>query len=250
MAKKRKSEEEHVNHERWLVSYADFITVLMIFFVVLYSMSQIDVAKYQQVATSLNTALGDGSGKNIIGTDQPNITDGKVTPIPEVTQMENAKKETDKYLKEAGLSGKVGTSIEERGLVISLQDTLIFQSGSATIEPAQREILIKLGNILKDMPNYIRIEGHTDNVPIKNATYTSNWELSAIRACNIVEVLINDGKLSPSKISASNFGENRPIADNKTLEGRAKNRRVDIVILNSKYNETEKNTDPKVDVKR
>lgn len=247
MARKRKGEEKHANHERWLVSYADFITVLMIFFIVMYSMSKVDTVKYQQVAASLNAALGGGSGQNIIGTTQPNITEGKVTPIPEAVQMEEAKQQTDEYIKEAGLSGKVGTNIEERGLVISLQDTLIFGSGSATIEPNQRAILNKLGNILKDMPNYIRVEGHTDNVPIKNSTFSSNWQLASVRASNIVEVLINDSKLSPSKMSAGGYGENRPVADNATAEGKSKNRRVDIVILNSKYNEAENNSGAKVD---
>ncbi|MEG0371165.1 MAG: OmpA family protein [Clostridium sp.] len=163
--------------------------------------------------------------------------------------MEEAKTEVDEYLDKEGLSAKVESNIDERGLVISLQDTLIFDSGSAGIKPVQREMISKIGKILKDMPNYIRIEGHTDNIPIKNSEFSSNWRLSSVRASNIVEVLIAESKITPTKISALGYGENRPVASNSTVDGQSKNRRVDIVILNSKYNETEQNSGPKVDAK-
>lgn len=242
MGKKRKKEEGHVNHERWLVSYADFITVLMIFFVVMYSISRVDTVKYAQLASSLNSALGGGGGKNIVGVDKPNPSQGTVSPITEAQKMEEAKMQTDEFLKKEELADKVETSIDDRGLVISLQDTLIFGSGSAAIEPAQKQIIAKIGEILNSMPNYVRVEGHTDNIPIKNSQFSSNWQLSVVRASNIAEVLISDGKVASNRISALGYADNRPVEDNSTPEGKAKNRRVDIVILNSKYNETEKNT--------
>ncbi|MEF9952122.1 MAG: flagellar motor protein MotB [Clostridium sp.] len=243
---RKKKEESHVNHERWLITYADLITLLMVFFIIMYSMGRVDAEKYQQLANSLNVAFT-GGGKSPIGTDKPPITDGNVKPIPEVQQMENAKEEVDEYLKGEGLSNKVNTNIDERGLVISLQDTVIFDSGSAVVRDDQATTLIKIGNILKKMPNYIRIEGHTDNVPIKNTIFSSNWDLSAMRASNMVEILVTSSGITPSKISAMGYGEYRPVANNKDVVGRSKNRRVDIVILNSKYNETEKNTGPKID---
>ncbi|KMT23363.1 flagellar motor protein MotB [Clostridium cylindrosporum] len=243
MSRKRHKEEGHPNHERWLVSYADFITVLMIFFIVMFSMSQVNATKYKQLAASLNDALG--GGKSIIGSDKPPLTNENVAPIPEVKQMEEAKKEVEEYLKNEGLTGKVKVSIDDRGLVISLQDTLIFDSGSAIVKPTHRQTLAKIGIALKKMPNFIRVEGHTDNIPIKNSQFSSNWQLSAVRAANIVEVIINDSKISPNIISALGYGENRPVAPNSSSTERAKNRRVDIVLLKSKYNETEKNSSTK-----
>ncbi|MEF9933833.1 MAG: flagellar motor protein MotB [Clostridium sp.] len=243
---RKKKEESHVNHERWLITYADLITLLMVFFIIMYSMGRMDIQKYQQLATSLNVAFT-GGGKSPIGTEKPPISEGGIVVIPEAKQMENAKKEVDEYLKGEGLSNKVETNIDERGLVISLQDTVIFDSGSAAVKPQQAETLVKIGSILKKMPNYIRVEGHTDNVPIKNTKFSSNWQLSSVRASNMVEILVAKSLIAPSKISAMGYGEYRPVSDNSTIQGRSKNRRVDIVILNSKYNETEKNSGPKVD---
>lgn len=244
MKKRRKKDEGHPNHERWLLSYVDFITVLMIFFIVMYAMSTVDATKYQKLSQSLNDALG--GGKSLIGSELPPISVGDPNAMPEVKQMEDIKAKVDEYLKENGLAGKVNTNIDERGLVISLQDTVLFASGSDKVEDSQRVIISKIGAILKDTSNYIRVEGHTDNVPIRNAKFSSNWMLSSARSCNVVEVLITDSKISETRLSSLGYGEHRPIADNATVEGKAKNRRVDVIVLNSKYNETEHNTNKKV----
>lgn len=244
MKKRRKKDESHPNHERWLLSYVDFITVLMIFFIVMYALSTVDAAKYQQLSSSLNDALG--GGKSIIGSELPPISVGEPRPIPEVQRMEDVKAQVDEFLKENGLSGKVNTNIDERGLVISLQDTVLFASGSDKVEDSQRGIISKIGTILKDTSNFIRVEGHTDNVPIKNAKFSSNWMLSSARSCNVVEVLISDSKISETRLSSLGYGEHRPISSNSTTEGKAKNRRVDIIVLSSKYNETEHNTNKEV----
>jgi chemotaxis protein MotB len=242
---KKHHDESHENHERWLLTYADLITLLMIFFVVMYSMSKLDVAKYAALAQSLSLTMG--GGKNIIGDNsptpintQPNLTELEQVAT-EQKQLSQIKEQVDKYLKYNGLENSVVTEIDERGLVVRLKDSILFDSGKAYIKDEYKEKFIKLGKILSKINRYIRVEGHTDNVPIKNSNFSSNWQLSAIRATNVVELLISQAGIPADKISALGYGEFRPVASNNTPEGRAKNRRVDIIILNSKFNQVENN---------
>ena len=144
-------------------------------------------------------------------------------------------------IKNLGLEDSVSTTIEERGLVISFNDSIFFDSAKADIKENMKTKLVALSEILNKIDNYVRVEGHTDNIPIKNEFYNSNWQLSSIRASNVVEFLIEYGSVSPDRLSAVGYGEYRPISDNNTEEGRAKNRRVDILILNNKYDNIENN---------
>ncbi len=231
------------NSQRWLLTYVDLITLLMIFFVVMYAMSNVNATKYSQLSNSLKVAMG--GGKSIIGTsDAPSIsnsTQAVDTAIVEQDKLENVKKQLDKYLKDNNMSNEVTSKVEERGLVVSLNDTLFFDSAQAVIKPESQKKLIEMGKILNQLGNYIRIEGHTDNVPINNSEFSSNWQLSAIRATNVTELLINKAGIAPERLSSVGYGEYRPIADNSTEAGRAKNRRVDIIIMNTKYNQIENN---------
>ena len=215
----------------------------MVFFVILYSSSKVDQGKYQKVAQSFMTAFG--GGKSLIGTDnRPSITDATkpIDPtVVETEKLEQVKSDMDKYLKENNLKGSVSTTIEERGLVVSISDSLFFDSGKADIRPEVIAKLVEIGKILNKMGNYIRVEGHTDSVPINGGVFKSNWELSSARATTVVELLIDKSGISPKMIGAAEYGENRPIASNSTEAGRSKNRRVDIVILNSKFNAVETN---------
>jgi chemotaxis protein MotB len=239
---KRDNEEAHENSERWLLSYADFITLLMIFFIIMYTMSKVDAAKYQAVAKSLNVAMG-GGGKSIIGTsDNPAISEkSSHIGLTEEEMLSQTKGDLDKYLEENGLSSSVESEITERGLVVRLKNSILFDSGKAEIKDDAMKDIIKIGEILSKSDNYIRVEGHTDNIPIHNQQYKSNWDLSAARATNVVELLIEKAGIKPQTISAVGYGEYRPIADNQTENGRSKNRRVEIVIVNSKFNEVENN---------
>jgi chemotaxis protein MotB len=133
------------------------------------------------------------------------------------------------------LADYITVSSQERGLVISLKDTLLFASGSDQLNPEARKIIKQLGNSLLAIPNHIRVEGHTDNLPIKNARIPSNWELSTLRATTVLHVLQGEVGIPPERLSVSGYGEYRPLASNDTPENRAKNRRVDIVILKQKY---------------
>ena len=275
MSRKREHEVEKENGERWLLTYSDLITLLMIFFVVLYSMSKVDAEKFQAVAESLNKALGGGTSSKIelstnpagpslfqTGTPSTKITApgkgedpnntaytdptangenknaGQGNVDAEKMSIDAIKAKLDKFAVDNGIQTTLVTSIEERGLVVRIQETLLFQSGSAVITTQARAILEKISTVLAVVPNQIKVEGHTDNLPISTAQFPSNWELSVIRATNVVQILQSDG-ITPDRLSAAGYGEYRPISSNNTDAGRGKNRRIDLIILHSKYGLTE-----------
>jgi len=225
----------------------------MVFFVVLYAMSQVDASKYEQLAQSLNIALAGGSGllNNNPGVISPeesgSVEKPKPTPPPgnvgngqsELQNMENIEKQLATYFGGHGLAQSVSMDIDERGLIVSLNDTILFDPGKADIISDALNELITVGQALNTVNNYIRVEGHTDNVPISNAQFPSNWELSAVRATTVVRIFVENANIPPEKLSAVGYGEYKPVADNTTPEGRSKNRRVDIILLSSIFNDLE-----------
>jgi chemotaxis protein MotB len=326
MGRKKEEHEKEPNHERWLVSYADFITLLFAVFVTLYAMSQVDKAKVAKVIASTNEAFGvtkstSAPAFNVIDTSNlipmPNLlkksaTDTRppggdkykskkkpeqkdlvdeVFKAPDLAPIQESKakreaqeekatgpdlpspadKQTEKqpdskslepnqakpveakeektradvqefkkikesisaFLQEKGAEDKVRLVIGPRGLVISLKDTEFFDSGKANVRARSMFLLDNITEAISKYSNSIRIEGHTDNVPIKTSLFPSNWELSTARATNIVRYLVDAHTFPPDKLSAIGYGEFRPIADNNTEEGRQKNRRVDVVVLSS-----------------
>lgn len=242
--KKRKEKPE--NSERWLLTYSDLITLLMVFFVVLYSSSNINQKKYEKLASSMNTAFTGGTGisdSGAGGANEGSSDEGELKPLvqSEEEKLQGIEGQVDEMIKQMGLEGSVSTSIEERGLVISFNDSIFFESAKADIMEDMKLKLVSLSTVLNKIDNYIRVEGHTDNVPIRNEYFSSNWQLSSTRASNVVEYLINNGRISPDRLSAVGYGEYRPVADNSTDQGRSKNRRVDILILNNKYDNIENN---------
>jgi chemotaxis protein MotB len=249
----REEPEPPENAERWLISYADFITLLMVFFVVLYSMSKVDAGKYEALSQSLNAALAGGTGvlddvnPGVISPDSGGaMSNPKSTPDNdggkaggELENMEGLEGRLKTYFTEHGLNKSVSMNIDGRGLVISLNDTILFDPGKAAIKNEALAELVAVGQALNTQDNYIRVEGHTDNVPINTAQFASNWELSAARATTVVRFLIDMAGIPPEKLSAVGYGEYKPVADNATFEGRGKNRRVDIILLSSAYNNLE-----------
>ncbi|WP_246599734.1 flagellar motor protein MotB [Clostridium lacusfryxellense] len=248
----KRKEEKEPNHERWLLTYSDLITLLMIFFVIMYASSSVNAVKYKQLSQSLNAAFEGGSGKSVVGdqsgvsspvptsTTTPEVTDvAAASKTLEENNMKDIKQNVDTYLKKNGLSGSVSTKIDERGLAVSLNSTLLFDIGKANVLAASSKKLISIGQMLNSVNNYIRIEGHTDSSPISNNEFSSNWQLSAIRATNVTELLISQSGINPQRISSVAYGENRPIATNTTQVGKAKNRTVDIIILSSQFSKTE-----------
>jgi len=234
---RRRGRQSKGNHERWLITYADMITLLMIFFIVMYSLSKVDEARFKTLAESLSVVFG--AGAMVLDSPGPAVIPGspasQMQDELESTQLDQLKKKLENYIQENGLNAKISVTTEERGIVLSFQDDVLFQLGSDQLTPQARTILNKVAPMLIDTPNYIRVEGHTDNLPIRTSKFPSNWELSAARATNVVRELITTHNFSPQKLSVAAYGEYRPRVPNTTEENRQLNRRVSLVILRSKF---------------
>lgn len=214
----------------------------------MYAMSNVDAEKYKQLSESLNSALANdvstsrGGGSDIDSSSGTSIevqapAKGKIdNGDPELVA---ATEELQYILEEKGLNEEVSVSIRERGIVVSLTNTILFEPGSAYILPEGRNTLIEIGKIAREVDHYIRVEGNTDDVPINTPKFPSNWELSVIRATEVLKLLISESGVPPDKISAIGYGEYRPAKPNTSAENRAQNRKVDIVILSNKYIESE-----------
>ncbi|GLC82611.1 OmpA/MotB family protein [Lacrimispora brassicae] len=261
MSKKR----EHVHQEEeageaWLLPYSDLMTLLLAVFIVLFAVSKIDVQKAQQISqqfagTMMNkdyaAGASSGTGSGGDGVQEGGAQTGGPLNIEtqselesflgeyELKKLESLKTELDTKLYTNGMDQSVSTMIDMRGLVIRLNNAILFDSGSAQIKKQSEDTLIEVASLLNTTDNYIRIEGHTDNVPISRSTYPSNWELSTARAVSVVKLFINKCNFSPDKLIAVGYGEFKPVADNATAEGRSKNRRIDVIVLSEKYNNLE-----------
>jgi chemotaxis protein MotB len=260
---RKKKEEEHENNERWLVSYADFITLLFAFFTTLYAISTVDAQKMGKMVTSmrqsfdstvftagsrtLSLSQGQGSADSSTARDLvQSIHLSKLERSKANSRIVNGGKEMgqlkqsiDKLLGPEMLKGIIRTHIEDRGLIISLGEGGFFDSGSAEIKPDGKSLLDVIALSLSSLANQIRIEGHSDNVPISNVKFPSNWELSTARASFIVRYLISQFGFRPELLSSEGCAEYRPVAPNETEEGRSRNRRVDIVVLNPSASQSE-----------
>jgi len=243
MARKKKYEAEHDNSERWLLTYSDLITLLMIFFVVMYAMSNVDAKKYEQLSESLGSSLNPTGYKELaqdassgaIKTEEESDQAADVMDPKLVAAYEQIKK----LLKEKGLESQVSVGIQERGVVVGLMNTVLFEPGSSEIRQEAIPTLIQIGIIARDVHNYIRVEGNTDDVPQNSAQFPSNWELSVIRATEVLKLLITQSGVEPDKISAVGYGEYRPSVPNISAENRSHNRKVDIVILSDAMDKSE-----------
>jgi len=228
--RKPKDDDDRENLERWLLTYADLITLLLAFFIVLYSMSRLDVQKFENISRALRTVLR-GAAASPLPHQTLMMDDPGAGPI-KTGDLNYLKSNIDKILLEKGLENKISAIIEDRGLVIRISESAFFDLGSAELKKQAKKILDLFGGILSEIPNHVRIEGHTDNLPIRNLIYPSNWELSTYRATVCIRYLIENYGMKPNRVSAMGYSEYRPIASNETPEGRNKNRRIDIVVLN------------------
>lgn len=241
MARKKKH-EEHVNHERWVISYADFVTLLFAFFVVLFAVSQVDSKKVGRFTQSFNAATQwevlQGHGRGLLQVDPsqapPEVTPS-ILPPPLALADLDAGSMTLRSLLTERLEGKAkleGLEIEEihGELVLRLPEHLLFDNAQAILREEGRAALAAVEDVLHDRPVRIRIEGHTDSVPIQTAQFPTNWELSTARATACVRYMLESKRIEPQRLSAAGYGEHHPVGDNATADGRARNRRVDIVI--------------------
>ncbi|MGP0075348.1 MAG: flagellar motor protein MotB [Bryobacteraceae bacterium] len=253
MARKRGA-PEHENHERWLVSYADFITLLFAFFVVMFASSQTDKARAKQVSEAVEKALDNGSSisvpaavAKVLGGTVDDKGQGnammrgpggaqhaiKDAPPESVIELMPSLERLNRELAREIAEGKLEVRMEPRGLVISLRDSAFFSSGTDVMDQSNLPTMRKLAELIATLPNSIQLEGHTDSIPIHNARFKSNWELSCARAIAVLETFCGTFQLNRPRFSVVGRADTVPIDSNQTADGRARNRRVDVVILNS-----------------
>ncbi len=234
MAKKK--HEEHENHERWLVSYADFITLLFAFFVVMYSISAVNEGKFRTVSESIKAALNPMYAPPVspkpfqVGESKPTTFQPSVH-----ASREHVIRRVQVLTQPLGQAVKVtlGSAAEQRvgEIVLTISDHVLFKPGEATLQPEALPFLRGLADVLVELDRHVKIEGHTDNVPIRTAQFPSNWELSAARSVMIVRVLSELYGVPPAHLAAIGYGETRPLTANLDPEQRARNRRVEVIIL-------------------
>ena len=244
---RKKRHEEHENLERWLVSYADFITLLFAFFVVMYAISQVNVAKYRVLSDSLvnafknapNAALPSpikmdaksqaASGQSVKQMVVIKKNDGAMD-ARQRDKMKVIAKDLFKVMEPLVKEGQVRVTQSARGIAVEINASVLFAPGQAALESGSIKVLKAVGQVLAQVPNDIQVEGHTDNTPISTVAYPSNWELSTARASSVVRLFIDTG-VAGGRLVAVGYGENRPVESNATPEGRSRNRRVTIMIL-------------------
>jgi chemotaxis protein MotB len=276
---RKKKPEEHASHERWLVSYADFITLLFAFFTTMYAISTVDAQKMGRMVMSMRASFDNSlfsAGSDRLSLSQGAGANGNAAPGQRVIEslrsskganepgaalqdlkelnasfhsrsgaggaekiLSNLQRSVETLVGPEALGSKVRTKMDERGLVISLGEGGFFDSGSDILKPEGRTLLDAIASALVVTDNHIRVEGHTDNVPIRNSRFPSNWELSTARATTVVAYLIDRFKIAPERLSAGGYSEYWPVETNMTVEGRSRNRRVDIVVLHPRYAQVE-----------
>jgi len=249
---RKKRHEEHANHERWLVSYADFITLLFAFFVVMFATSQTDKGKAAQVSESVKRALeenefasvmagilGGTVGQKGVGNAMMRGPGGATKAVtekgikdPRIAELLPSQLFLNQQLQSEISSGKVIVHMGARGLVVSLQEAAFFPSGGSTVHEGAYPSIAKIAESIRQLPNPVRLEGHTDSIPIHNDRFASNWDLSAARAIAMLQLFTEHFGIEKEKFSVAGYADVVPIQSNDTAEGRSRNRRVDIVILN------------------
>lgn len=234
--RRKKASDDKENQERWLLTYADVITLLLALFIVMYSMSQIDAKRFGKMAEALNGILKGGQSILKISGEEQLKTGHGVLKLGDLRMIQ---RQVEKMTEVKGRSEEVMTEITERGLVVHIVESAVFEPGSANLQQTAIELLDIVYETIKDIPNHIRIEGHTDNSQITSAQFPSNWELSAARATEVVRYFIDNYDIGAGRISALGYGEFRPIRPNNSIENRALNRRVDIVVLTRELSQKE-----------
>ncbi len=276
-------EHEEANHERWLLTYADMITLLMVLFIVLFAISVVDKKKFAALADGLSHSFGATNkvlpagtgvmdGGKTANNDQGQLQNNPPLPVTPIDQVElstptqqqvaaelskqnllkaeqatlaNAKAQIEAALKAKGLQDSASFELTSRGLVVSIvTDQVLFDTGRAELKPVGREVLDAVAPALRALPNTISIDGHTDDVPINGGPFASNWELSAVRATTVLRYLVATDGLQPTRMSATGYADTKPVVPNDTPAHRAQNRRVELVVVSSLLDDTASATTP------
>ncbi|WP_210364115.1 flagellar motor protein MotB [Bacillus sp. REN3] len=253
MSKRRKKKKHHDEHmdESWLIPYADLLTLLLALFIVLFAMSSVDAVKFQMLSKAFNDVFTGGTGVFEFQSPMPEgqmespeeqqkdvKRNDKDAAAKDQEELQALQQKVNGYINDKRLTDKLETSLTDEGLLVMIRDNVLFESGRAEVRPQDVKIANEISDLLiMNPPRNIIISGHTDNVPIKTARYDSNWELSVMRAVEFMKIILKNDKLDPRWFSAKGFGEFQPVATNATEEGKARNRRVEILILPRTANE-------------
>ena len=239
MARNKKSKGGGLRGDEWMATYADTVTLLLTFFVLLYSMSSVDSEKTKSIASAFTSMMNGESGNSIL---EYNLYNGEVPLIggetedpfeggEELSEQEKLYNNIKKFVTQNDLEDVVEIVDDERGVAMQIKDNILFETSSSELREDSKEILRKLSIIISKVDNPVLVEGHTDNRPINTSKFPSNWELSADRAVNVVRYFVEVIGQDPKRFSAIGYGEFQPVAPNDTYENMAKNRRVDILIV-------------------
>jgi chemotaxis protein MotB len=247
---RKKADHPHENHERWLVSYADFITLLFAFFVVMFASSQSDKAKAQQMseavrdafekghfASNVTAILGgsvDDRGKGNAQLRGPGGAQKAVETKQQMAELAPSLKILNEQLEKEIRDGKVQVTLQPRGLVVSLKEAAFFPSGEDSIMRGADRSLAAIASVVRALDNPVRLEGHTDSIPIHTARFHNNWELSAARAIAILSMFSQEHSVPEKRMAVTGYADTYPVAGNDTAEGRAKNRRVDVLVMSER----------------
>jgi chemotaxis protein MotB len=233
MSHKSKYGTSGSHHERWVLSYADFLTLLLAFFVVLFATANADKAKSRAVAEAIKAALSQGRHSDLQAALRVFKDEQHAGPGASILDLVRSQNLLNKELDQEIHRGEVDIHMEPRGLIVSLKQGALFDSGDDSVKPSALPIIRKVANVLTQLTNQIRLEGHTDNVPIHNERFRSNWELSSARSIAILQLLTQEFRIPMTRMAVSGYADVAPVASNSTDEGRMKNRRVDVVILSA-----------------
>jgi chemotaxis protein MotB len=228
--RRRHRVHESAHSERWLISYADFITLLFAFFVTMYSISTVDAKKLRRAETAFQAAFSDAPEPLAPPVSRPFVFPPVRTPDLLLSDVKARLQKRFDLLGET----RVELDMDQRGLIVSVEEAGSFATGRAELDEEGRRLFHEIALTLVEVPNAVRVEGHTDNIPIHTARYASNWELSTARATSVVAYFVQNVGITPARLSAAGYGEFHPRGPNGTAAERARNRRVDIVILNSR----------------
>jgi chemotaxis protein MotB len=223
----RHDDEDDENLDRWLLTYADLITLLLAFFIVMYSMSQLDAKRFGKMKEALTGVLHGGQSV-LYNENDINKTGHGLLNIGNLKMIQS---KVEERFRSINRQHDIQTEVTERGLVVHVMESALFRPGSSTLEPQALEVLDVVADIIKPLPNHVRIEGHTDDRPISTPVFPSNWELSSARATTVVRYMIDQHNLAPVRLSALGYGKFRPLRPNNSIENRAQNRRIDVLIL-------------------
>jgi chemotaxis protein MotB len=236
MSRRRKVHQAHANHERWVISYADFITLLFAFFVVMFATANADQGKARAVSEAVKAALSQSKEAKVVemvkeaveadkaGAGKPEDVKKELAPVAKLLREQ---------LRPEIAKGQIELKMESRGLVISFRQAALFDSGADVVKPSAIESISKVAHAVVGIPNQVRLEGHTDNQPIHNDRFNNNWELSSARSIAMLQMMTTRFGIPVQRLAVAGYADVEPVASNDSDDGRARNRRVDVVILSS-----------------